>query len=196
MEAVYILGEIISAGIREGKEYRLAFLDIRKAYDRVMREVLWEQMKEAGYGGKMLRLIQRMYDENEGSFRLGGIKGRRLGRSKGLRQGCVISPFLFAIYIRNAVGRLETSGLGIEIGGVKIPALVLADDIVLCGGSEIELSHLLGIIWQELDKLGREINETKSMVLPVGRPGEVREQGEVMSSEGQSRITTGGLDRW
>ena len=91
MEAVYILWEIIGAGVREGKEYRLAFLDMRKAYDRVVREVLWEQMKEAEYGGKMLRLIQRMYDENEGSFRLGGggggIKGKRLGRSKGLMQG-------------------------------------------------------------------------------------------------------------
>ena len=180
MEAVYILGEIIGAGVREGKEYSLAFLDIRKAYDRVVRGVLWEQMKEAGYGGKMLRLIQRMYDENEGSFRLGGgNKGRRLGRSKGLRQGCIMSPFLFALYIRKAVERMERSGLGIEIGGVKIPALVFADNIVLCGGSEIELSHLLGITWQELDKLGLEINEAKSMVLPVGGPGEVREQGEV-----------------
>ena len=193
MEAVYILGEIIGTGIREGKEYRLAFLDIRNAYDRVVREVLWEQMKEAGYGGKMLRLIQRMYDENEGSFRLGGVKGRRLGRSKGLRQGCVISPFLFAIYIRKAVGRLGRSGLGIEIGGVKIPALVFADDIVLCGGSEIELSHLLGIIWQELDKLGLEINETKSMVLSVGGPGEVREQGDGGGGGGGGG---GGVDRW
>ena len=189
MEAVYILGEIIGAGVREGKEYRLAFLDIRKAYDRVVREVLWEQMKAAGYGGKMLRLIQRMYDENEGSFRLVGIKRRGLGRSKGLRQGCIMSPFLFAIYIRKAVERMERSGLGIEIGVVKIPALVFANDIVLCGGSKIELSHLLGITRQELDKLGLEINEAKSMVLPpVGGPGEVREQGEVISSEEVSGV--------
>ena len=34
MEAVYILGEIIGAGVREGKGDRLAFLDIRKAYHR------------------------------------------------------------------------------------------------------------------------------------------------------------------
>ena len=60
-------------------------------------------------------------------------------------------------------------------------------------GSEIELSQLLGIIWQELDKLGLEINEAKSMVLPVGERGEVREWGEVMSSEGQWRIMTGGV---
>ena len=94
MEAAYILGEIIGAGVREGKEYRLAFLDIRKAYDRVVREVLWEQMKEAGYGSKMLRLIQRMYDENEGSFRLGGgLKGRDWGGVKGWGRGALCLPF-------------------------------------------------------------------------------------------------------
>ena len=55
--------------------------------------------------------------------------------------------------LRSGAPRTHLS-LGIEIGEVKILALVFADDIVLCGGSEIELSHLLGIIWQELDKLG------------------------------------------
>ena len=69
---------------------------------------------------------------------------------------------------------MERSGLGIEIGGVKIPALVFADDIVLCGGSEIELSHLLGIIWQELDKLGLEINEAKSMTDGDNRVGRLQ----------------------
>ena len=154
-----------------------------------------------GGGGKMSRLIQRMYDENERSFRLcvcvwggGGIKGRRLGRNKGLRQRCILSPLLFAIYIGKAVERMERSRLGIEIRGVTIRALIFEDDIVLCGGSEIELSQLLGIIWQELDKLGLVINEAKNMVLQVGECGEVRERGEVRSSEGQWRIMTAGLD--
>ena len=49
MEAVYILGEIIEIGRREGCDYKLGFLDIRKAYD--MRDVLWDQLREAGYWG-------------------------------------------------------------------------------------------------------------------------------------------------
>ena len=80
--------------------------------NRVAREVLWDQMREVGYGGKVLRLIQRLYDENEGSFRLGGIQCRRLGRSDGLRDGCILSPFLFVIYIRNAEERMVKGVLG------------------------------------------------------------------------------------
>ena len=59
-------------------------------------------------------------------------------------------PFPVCNLYRKAVERMERSGLGIEIGGVTVLALTFVDDIVLCGGSEIELSQLLGIIWQEL----------------------------------------------
>ena len=90
--------------LRSGEEKGVIvsfFLDIRKAYDRVLRDVLWDQLREAGYGGKVLRLIQRLYDDNQGNFRLGGIRGRRMGRNRGLRQGCVLSPF----YLQHILGR-------------------------------------------------------------------------------------------
>ena len=142
MEAIYILGEIIEVGVKEEREYRLAFLDIRKAHDRVVREVLWDQMREAGSGSKMLRLIQRLYSENEESFRLGGIKGRRLGRSKGLRQGCILSSFLFAIYIKKAVendeewirdrdGRSDSSGTNIHRPYCNVCVCVVRDWVVV-----------------------------------------------------------------
>ena len=66
---------------------------------------------------------------------------------------------IFEIYIRKAVERMGRSGLGIEIGGVTVSALIFADDIVLCGGSEIELSQLLEFIWQELDELGLKMGK-------------------------------------
>ena len=104
MKTVYILGEILEVGIREAKKYRWAVLDIIKAYNRVVREI--------GYGGEVLRLIQRLYDENEGSFQLGGIQCRRIYRSNGLREGCILSPFLFVIYIRKAEERMVKGVLG------------------------------------------------------------------------------------
>ena len=99
MEAVDILGEIIEIGRREGRNYKLGFLDIRKATRcwEMCYGISWGRLVIGG--GGFLRLIQRLYDDNQSNFRLGGIRGRRMGRNGGWRQGCVLSPFLFAMYI-------------------------------------------------------------------------------------------------
>ena len=63
--------------------------------------MLWKRWGEADYGGKVLRLIQRLYDDNDGNFALGGVRGRYMGRSKGLRQVCVLSP----LYLQYILGK-------------------------------------------------------------------------------------------
>lgn len=192
-EAAYILGEIVEEG---GEGYRLGFLDIKKAYDRVDRDILWRRMREEGYGGKILRLIQGLYEGNEGCFRLGGIKGDRKPKTRGLRQGCVLSPFLFAIYIGGVVRKLEESGMGIRIGGVCIPALIFADDIVVCARSGEELEALLAEVWGGMRELGLIINEEKSLVVTIGGGQGEGDEGEavegkewVVRHEGQVVLT-------
>ena len=165
MEAVYILGEIIDKGREERKDYAFCFLDIKKAYDKVDRDILWERVAEEGYGGKMLRILKEMYRDNKVSLRLGNIRTKKMNRTKGLRQGCVLSPFLFSVYINKMIKRLETSGLGIELGGKRIPLLVFADDIVLCAEDEQQLGEMLNIIWEETQELRMTISQEKSMVM-------------------------------
>ena len=57
-----------------------------------MREVVWKLLKEAGYRGKVFGLIQRLYN-NASKFRLGGIKGKWMGRSGGTTYGVFYSPY-------------------------------------------------------------------------------------------------------
>ena len=49
---------------------------------------------------------------------------------KGLRQGCVLSPVLFFLYINVLVDRLREAGIGVECRGLRIPALLYSDDMV------------------------------------------------------------------
>ena len=155
-------------GIRETKWYSWLVLDIIKAYNRVAREVLWDQMREVGYGGKMLRLIQRLYDENGGSFRLGGIQCSRMGRSNGLRVGCILSPFLFVIYIRKAEERLVKSVLGYRDRSDN-------SDANLCRWYAMwEVGHWVVTVVRDYLAGIREVrvrNQEKYMVFPVEDSG-------------------------
>ena len=44
------------------KEVYMAFVDLEKAYDNVSREKLWMVLEEYGAEGKLLRVIQALYD--------------------------------------------------------------------------------------------------------------------------------------
>ena len=66
----------------------------------------------------------------------------------GVRQGGVLSPFLFAIYIDDIIVQMRNPGLGIRIGSRPIFAgcLLYADDIVVISYSYYGLQKLINIV--------------------------------------------------
>ena len=73
--------------------------------------------------------------------------------SKGVHQGCILSPCLFNLYAESIMGSagLDDSQAGIEIAGRNISHLRYADDITLMGESEEELKSLLMRVKKESD---------------------------------------------
>ena len=63
----------------------------------------------------------------------------------GVRQGGVLSPYLYAIYVDDLINVLRGSGLGIHIGSVFVGSIFYADDILLLSPSCHGLQGLLGI---------------------------------------------------
>ncbi len=86
----------------------------------------------------------------------------------GLRQGCVLSPILFALYICDLENELVESGLGIQINDIIVGALFFADDIMLAGTKE-QLQKLMRkvLVYSEKNKL--EFSGVKIIVIPLFR---------------------------
>ena len=80
---------------------------------------------------------------------------------QGMRQGCVASPHLFAMYTEMIMIRLEDKG-GFRIGGRVINNLRYADDTVILAETEPELQHLMDIVVQESEQKGVFLNIAKS----------------------------------
>lgn len=70
--------------------------------------------------------------------------------SNGIKQGGVLSPKLFNVYIDVLLQRLSSSGRGCHIGNVFVGAIGYADDIVLLSPSVSSLKKMLNICQENL----------------------------------------------
>ncbi len=101
--------------ISKRKKLYAAFMDLEKAYDRVDWLALWDVLKIHGVGGKLLSAIKSFYEEASACVRISGDTSELFEIKVGLRQGCVMSPWLFNIYMdgvmREMKGKVGEAGV-------------------------------------------------------------------------------------
>ena len=83
------------------------------------------------------------YQECKCQVKVGDMVSESFDVVKGLRQGCVLSPVLFFLYINSLVNRLREAGIGVEGRGQRIPALLYANDMVILADDEKMLRRAL-----------------------------------------------------
>ena len=80
-----------------------------------------------------------MYSDVEYCVRLNGVDTEWFKVMNGLKQGCMLSPLLFNLFINNLVETINSLGLGVDIGQEKVSVLLYADDLVLVAETEADL---------------------------------------------------------
>jgi hypothetical protein len=145
------------------------FIDVKKAFDRVFRAGLWKRVFDEGVKGKMWRVLRSLYTKVESSVVIDGVLTEWFPLETGVRQGCVLSPLLYALFINGLVTELNKSGLGVEISeGKLLSALLYADDIVLISENKWKLQKMLDIVYEYSKKWKFELNPKKSEVVVFG----------------------------
>ena len=131
MDCIFLLLGAVRKARRTRQKISVAFCDLQKAYDSVNREVLYKKLESVGFGGRTLSLIQSMYYNDSVQIQLGDKLSSQVWFTRGVKQGCCLSPFLFALYISGLGEVLQDTKLGIELGAEILTGLFFADDLVL-----------------------------------------------------------------
>ena len=100
----------ISLIIEKAREFQknihFCFIDYTKAFDCVECNKLWKILKEMGIPDHLTSLLRNLYAGHEATVRTGHGTTDCFQIGKGVRQGCILSPYLFNLYaeyiMRNA----------------------------------------------------------------------------------------------
>ena len=138
------------------KNIYFCLIDYVKAFDCVDHNKLWKILKEMGIPDHLICLLRNVYAGQEATVRARHGTTDLFQIGKGVRPGCILSPYLFNLYaeyiMRNA--GLEETQAGINIARRNISNLRYADDTTLMAESEEKLKSLLMKVTVESKKLG------------------------------------------
>ena len=149
------------------KNIYFCFIDYTKAFDSVDHNKLWEILKEMGKQDNLTCLLRNLYAGQEATVRTGHGTTDLLQIGKGVRQGCILSPCLFNLYVEYIMRNvgLEETQAEIKIAGRNINNLRYADDTTLMAESEQELKSPLMKVKVQSEKVGLKLNIQKTMIM-------------------------------
>lgn len=165
---------ILEESIRESKDNNLpiyiAFLDAKSAFDVVSHTSLLRKLYHIGIDGQCWNLIYGLHSDAETVVKWGGQLSDSFPIQQGVRQGGILSTDMYKVYNNKLLDRLESTMLGVKIGGINCVAPTCADDTTLLSRNRSALQTLINISVDYSNMEHYLLQPVKSVVLSVPAP--------------------------
>ena len=145
----------------------MSFIDFKKAFDRVWHAALWATMRKYNISSNLVRTIEQLYDKATSAVQMNGSIGEWFRTTVGVRQGCLLSPTLFNIFLERIMSdALEEHDGKFSIGGRNITNLA---------EEEQELEALVESLDKTCTRYKMEISAEKTKLMTNSANGIQRE---------------------
>jgi len=162
VDNIFCLTSIVCINFSCKKKTYAFFVDFKCAFDKLPRNSLFYKLTGMGLSNKMVVILMSIYSETVSQVWNGKEMSAAFSVDLGVKQGCLLSPLLFALYLNDLHDFLPG---GIQINGVTIKILMYADDIVLLSTCPIILQRMINSLSIYCDTWGLEVNLDKSKVM-------------------------------
>ena len=171
-QCTHVLKEIVDYYRVKGSHVFACFIDFNKAFDLVDYWILFSKLIETNCSATCFaatRLLAYWYSNQQMFVRWQNCSSVCFRITNGVRQGGILSPFLFRVYMRDLITKVTSLNIGCSYANNILNLLAYADDMVLLAPSWHALQSLLLVVNDAAVKINMSFN-TKKTVCMVFNP--------------------------
>ncbi|KAH9590087.1 hypothetical protein MS3_00002911 [Schistosoma haematobium] len=158
---------IVEQSIEWNSSLYIKFIEYEEAFDSVDRTTLWKLLRHYGVPLKMVSIIQNPYDGLNCKIVHGGQLTKSFELKTGVRQGCLLSPFLFLLVIDWIMKTSTSEGKhGIHwTARMKLDDLDFADALTLLSQTQQQMQEKTNNVTAASTAIGLNTHKGKSRIL-------------------------------
>ena len=191
-DMIFSLKQIQEKCIEQNMSLYMVFVDFTKAFDTVNRSLLWKILKKIGCPERFVNLISSLHNNMKAQVRYKGDLSDKFGINNGVKQGCVLAPTLFSIFLSQVLNHAFTnhdkgvwiqSRPGADLFNVNqykstrrtqkvlVRELMFADDTAFVAHTHQDAQEIITLFAQAAKAFGLKINIKKTEVVYQPTPG-------------------------
>ena len=166
--AIYVVRSTVEYFNHNNSTVNLCAIDICKAFDKVNHSALFLKLMDRNVPRSIVLILKCWYDKIYTTVKWNLSFSNKVKLSAGIRQGGILSPYLFALFVDSILYKLKKSSLGCHISRMCYNAIMYADDLLLLSISLKDLQAMVDLCIAEFDLIDLKINIKKSMCMRIG----------------------------
>ena len=119
------------------------------------------------YADIFFNVIESMYENVSYRVKVDGVLSTAIPSNVGVKQGCLVSPLLFNLFLSDLPDIFTTECDPVKIHNVSLNCLMFADDLVLMSESANGLQKCLSKLQHYCDTWSLKVNVSKTKVVSM-----------------------------
>ena len=144
-QCTWLVNEVTTYYMRRGTAVTACLLDCSKAFDKCRFDKLFTKLIDKGLPPIVVRVLVFVYEEQTGWVTLAGRQSSSFTLTNGTRQGSVLSPVIFSVYLDDLLRELRRLQLGCTVAGCWYGACGYADDLIILAPNREVLQRMLRV---------------------------------------------------
>ena len=168
--ALFVLKESVDYFTKHGSNVFVTFLDCSKAFDKISHHGLFLKLIDRGVPLCFINILVYWLSNLKSRCRWKEVFSEYFSVPSGIKQGGILSPGLFTVYIDDLLKRLRSKGIGCHLISLFLAAIMFADDLALLAPTRGAMQDMIHICEEYCSEFCLSFNtkKTKSMIFGNG----------------------------